>query len=74
MICKGLIRDAKSVGFTLSEIKELIDAWYSKKTSKSKKIEILDNKLVQIEGKIEELKSVKNQIAFLKSEVEKHDC
>lgn len=69
-----LIRDAKSVGFTLSEIKELIDAWYSKKITKEKKIAILDKKLSQIEEKIEELKSVKKQIGFLKSEVEKYDC
>ncbi len=69
-----LIRDAKSIGFTLSEIKELIDAWYSKRITKLKKLEILDNKLFQIEEKIKELKAVKKQIAFLKSEVEKYDC
>lgn len=69
-----LIRDAKSIGFTLSEIKELIDAWYSKRISKEKKLSILDDKLSQIEEKIKELKSVKKQIAFLKSEVEKFDC
>jgi len=69
-----LIRDAKSVGFTLSEIKELIDAWYNKKLTKTKKLAILDDKLVQIEEKIKELKAVKKQIAFLKSEVEKYDC
>ena len=69
-----LIRDAKSVGFTLAEIKELIDAWYSKKITKSKKLEILDAKLLQIDGRIQELRSVKKQIAFLKSEVEKFDC
>ena len=50
-----LIRDAKSVGFTLSEIKELIDAWYSKRITKEKKLMILDNKLLQIEEKINEL-------------------
>lgn len=69
-----LIRDAKSVGFTLSEIKELIDAWYNKRITKERKVMILDNKLLQIEEKIKELKAVKKQIAFLKSEVEKFDC
>ncbi|MBI3139369.1 MAG: MerR family transcriptional regulator [Sphingobacteriales bacterium] len=68
-----LIRDAKSIGFTLSEIKELIDAWYSKQISKEKKLAILDSKLSQIEEKIKELKSVKKQIAFFKSEVENFD-
>lgn len=69
-----LIKIAKSVGFTLSEIKELIDAWYSKRITKEKKLLILENKLSQIEGKINELRAVKKQIAFLKSEVEKFDC
>ncbi|MDI1234178.1 MAG: MerR family transcriptional regulator [bacterium] len=69
-----LIRDAKSVGFTLSEIKELIDAWYNKRISKPKKMEILDAKLAQINDKIKELNAVKKQINYLKREVEKYDC
>lgn len=69
-----LIRDAKSVGFTLSEIKELIDAWYSKRITKAKKLEILDSKLLQIEEKINELNAVKKQISFLKNEIKKFDC
>lgn len=69
-----LIRDAKAAGFTLSEIRELIDAWYSKKITKSEKLVILDDKLLQIDVKIKELVAVKEHIAFLKSEVEEHDC
>lgn len=69
-----LIRDAKSVGFTLIEIKELIEVWYNKKISKDKKIEILDNKLIQIEEKIKELELVKQQIISFKVDVEKNDC
>jgi MerR family transcriptional regulator, copper efflux regulator len=69
-----LITLAKSVGFTLNEIKEIIDSWYSKRISKQKKIDILNSKLAQIEVKIKELKEAKKQIAYLKSEVEQHDC
>ena len=29
-----LIRDAKAIGFTISEIAQLIDAWYNNKISK----------------------------------------
>jgi MerR family transcriptional regulator, copper efflux regulator len=70
----GLVNDAKSAGFTLSEIKKLIDAWYSKRISQSKKIEILDDKIIEIEAKIKQLKDIKKQIAFLKKEVEEKDC
>ncbi len=69
-----LIKEAKSVGFTLAEIQEIIDAWYNKVISKEDKIKVLDKKIVQIDRKIKELKSVKKQIDFLKSEVELKDC
>lgn len=68
------IRDAKSVGFTLSEIKEVIDAWYEDKISKTQKLEVLDKKLVQIDLKIKELKAVKKQIAVFKREIENDEC
>ncbi len=69
-----LINDAKSVGFTLLEIKKLIDAWFSKRISKEKKLKILDEKLLSIDEKIKQLKVVKKQIAVLKAEVELNDC
>jgi MerR family transcriptional regulator, copper efflux regulator len=69
-----LIRDAKSVGFTLAEIKEVIDAWYSKRITKSRKIEILNKKITQIDEKIAELKAIKKQINFFKLEIEDDKC
>jgi MerR family transcriptional regulator, copper efflux regulator len=69
-----LIRDAKAAGFTLNEIKQLIDAWYSGKFSIAQKIAILDEKLVSIDEKIQQLNEVKQLIAELKKEVEITDC
>lgn len=69
-----LIRDAKSVGFTLNEIKQLLDAWFNKKFTVEKKIAILDAKLISIDEKIKQLKEVKKQIAHFKKEVVKYDC
>lgn len=69
-----LIRDAKSVGFSLSEIKEVIDAWYSKRLSKEKKLSVLNQKLRQIDEKIAELKAVKKQIDAFKKDVERDNC
>lgn len=57
------IQMAKAVGFTLSEIKEVVDAWYKKQISKVAKIEVLNKKLLQIDEKMKELKVVKKQIA-----------
>ena len=63
------IKEAKSVGFTLTEIKEVIDIWYENKLSVKQKVAILDRKLNQIDDKIKELKSVKKQLAVIKQEV-----
>jgi len=64
------IQMAKAVGFTLSEIKEVVDAWYKKQISKSAKIEVLNKKLLQIEEKMKELRAVKKQIAVCKINIE----
>ncbi|MET0299284.1 MAG: MerR family transcriptional regulator [Flavitalea sp.] len=64
------IQMAKAVGFTLSEIKEVIDAWYLKKFSKKAKLEVLNLKLIQIDQKITELKAMKKQIALCKFNIE----
>ncbi len=64
------IQMAKAVGFTLSEIKEVIDVWYKKEISKKAQIEVLDLKLQQIDQKIKELKAMKKQIALCKFNIE----
>jgi MerR family transcriptional regulator, copper efflux regulator len=69
-----LIRDAKSIGFTLQEIKVLIDAWFSKKFTLAKKIQILDDKMISINEKIKQLKEMKKMIVAFKKEVEENDC
>lgn len=64
------IQMAKAVGFTLAEIKEVVDAWYKKQISTSAKIEVLNKKLLQIEDKMKELKAIKKQIAICKLNIE----
>ncbi|PIQ22331.1 MAG: MerR family transcriptional regulator [Cytophagales bacterium CG18_big_fil_WC_8_21_14_2_50_42_9] len=64
------IQMAKAVGFTLAEIKEVIDAWYKKQISKKAQIEVLDRKLLQIDNKIKELKAIKKHIAICKVNIE----
>ncbi|MDM1346135.1 MerR family transcriptional regulator [Myroides marinus] len=64
------IQMAKAVGFTLSEIKEVIDAWYEKQFTKKAKLEVLNLKLKQIDEKMKELKAMKKQIALCKYNIE----
>jgi DNA-binding transcriptional MerR regulator len=49
------ISDAKSVGFTIKEIAQIIDAWYNSKYSKKQKVDILDEKLISLEQKMKEM-------------------
>ena len=48
-----LIKEAKEVGFTLSEIKELLDAWHGNQLSVEQKKQVLLNKIKEIDGKIQ---------------------
>ncbi|PUV23929.1 MULTISPECIES: MerR family DNA-binding protein [Sphingobacterium] len=64
------IKMAKAVGFTLAEIRQVIDAWYQKELTKASKMEVLNLKLEQIDTKIGELKAMKKQIARCKYNIE----
>jgi MerR family transcriptional regulator, copper efflux regulator len=69
-----LIRDAKLIGFTISEIAKLIDVWYGKKISVKQKLAVLDEKLLAIEEKIKDLKDMKKMLIAFKKEVEVNNC
>lgn len=69
-----LINDAKSIGFTLSEIAQLVDVWYNNKITIPEKLEVLDAKLQSIDDKIAHLKSMKKMIKDFKKSVEEDIC
>ena len=68
------ISDAKSVGFTIKEIGQIIDAWYIRKYTKKQKLEILDDKLISLEQKMKEIKEMKKQIDAFKKDVLNDKC
>ena len=69
-----LVRDAKSVGFTISEISQLMDAWYNKKMSVAQKLSVLEEKLLSIDNRIKQLKEMKKIINQFKEDVIKNKC
>jgi MerR family transcriptional regulator, copper efflux regulator len=69
-----LIKDAKSIGFTLKEINQLIDAWYNAKFTIKNKLAILDKKIETIDEKIKQLKAMKKLVAEFKKSVEEEGC
>lgn len=68
------ISDAKSVGFTIKEIGEIIDAWYNRKYTKKQKLEILSVKLIALEQKMKEIKEMKKQLLQFKDDVVNDRC
>lgn len=58
----SLILEAKSGGFTLQEISEIIDAWYGDMYTKNEKRVILERKLEALDQKIKELRNMKKLI------------
>lgn len=68
------ISDAKSVGFTIKEIGQIIDAWYNRKYTKKQKLEILDDKLISLEQKMKEIKEMKKQLLQFKVDVVNDRC
>jgi MerR family transcriptional regulator, copper efflux regulator len=69
-----LIQLAKAVGFTLAEIKGLIEAWSDQRYSIAEKVAILDAKLDSIEDKIQQLEAIKVQIESFKEDIRIHNC
>lgn len=57
-----MIKKVQSVGFTLSELKEVVQAEEANALPLPKKIELLRHKLVEIERKKEELEQVQTHI------------
>jgi MerR family transcriptional regulator, copper efflux regulator len=70
----NLIRGAKSIGFTISEISNLIEAWYNKSLSTEEKLVVCDDKLLSIEKKINDLKQMKKLLNQLKKNILSLKC
>jgi MerR family copper efflux transcriptional regulator len=68
------IIESKKAGFTLAEIHGLIKDWFNEKLSAKQKIEIVENKLREVDIKIKELKDVKKFLRRAKKDVENGLC
>ncbi|HNZ42345.1 MAG TPA: MerR family transcriptional regulator [Bacteroidales bacterium] len=66
-----IIKEAKEVGFTLSEIKKMLDSWYSGLLTPREQVKMFEAKVNDIEIKIRHLKQVKKRLEKMIREVEK---
>lgn len=58
-----LIQQAKKLGFKLSEMKHTLDSWESGKLSKIEKIQIIQQKMADIDTQVEQLGQIKAYLA-----------
>jgi MerR family copper efflux transcriptional regulator len=68
------IIESKKAGFTLAEIHGLIKDWFNENTTIKQKIEVVENKLIEVDFKIKELKEVKRFLRRAKKDVENGLC
>lgn len=54
-----MITQGKSLGFTLNEIKRLIDTWENGSMPTAEKLEVIDRKLDEITEKIQQLEQIR---------------
>jgi MerR family transcriptional regulator, copper efflux regulator len=63
-----IIKQGQSLGFTLSEMKELADVWGSSGIPKREQLKIIEGNLAQISEKLERLSNIEK---FLKTKLSK---
>lgn len=57
-----IVVDAKEVGFTLAEIRKLLDSWYGENSSHEEQIAMFTSKIAEIDAKIKQFKQVKKKV------------
>jgi MerR family copper efflux transcriptional regulator len=70
----ALIKEAKEVGFTLAEIKFLLESWSDDKMSTADKMAIFTAKIKEIDLRIDQLKQVKNKLVKTRKDIESGEC
>ena len=70
----GIIIEAKEVGFTLAEIRKLLDSWYGNSGTRTEQIEMFKLKIQEIEAKICQFTQIKNRLEAVCKELENGQC
>ena len=69
-----MIKEAKEAGFTLAEIKHMLDRLYSGHFPVEEQLQLVEAKIREIEAKITQLKQVKKLLEQVKKDVRNGGC
>ncbi|WP_031530298.1 MerR family transcriptional regulator [Dyadobacter crusticola] len=70
----ALIREAKEVGFTLAEIKFLLESWKDNKLTIADKVNLFNAKISEVNLKIRQLEQVKDSLVKTVEDIKNGDC
>ncbi len=68
------IKEAQEAGFTLAEIKTLLEKWFSGNFSQEEQLSFFDAKIKEVENKINQLKQMKKRLEQVKKEIKEGTC
>lgn len=69
-----IIKEGQEVGFTLAEIKIMLEKWYSGAFPKEEQLKFFNAKIKEIENKILQLKQVKKRLEGVIKTMGKGEC
>jgi DNA-binding transcriptional MerR regulator len=69
-----IIKDAKEVGFTLLEVRELMNTWFSGTATREEILSFFEKKVAEIDSKIKKFKQIKKLLQNAMKEIEKGKC
>ena len=70
----ALIREAKEVGFTLAEIKFLLESWNDDKLTTADKVNFFTAKISEVNFKIRQMEQVKDRLVKTLQDIENGVC
>lgn len=69
-----IIVEAKEVGFTLAEIRKLLESWYGNNSSRTEQTQMFASKIKEIDAKIHQLKQVKKRLEQVVKNLDNGEC
>lgn len=69
-----LIKEAKEGGFTLAEIKKMLDSWYNGTLTVARQLKLVQEKMDEVDAKINQLKQVKKRLHQIRKDIESGSC
>ena len=69
-----IILEAKEVGFTLAEIRSLLDSWYGSSGSRTETLKLFQEKIMEIDKRIKQFRQIKKRLIQVCDELEQNNC